>query len=64
MNGKGTGWSVFPHILIDKFTERASEPALITSDRTVSYSELRTMILRIASALRDAGAGRGSHGDG
>lgn len=38
-----------------------AEPAFITTDRVVAFSELRALSFKLAAALREAGASRGSH---
>jgi acyl-CoA synthetase (AMP-forming)/AMP-acid ligase II len=52
---------VLVHEIIDTITERASGAALIASDRTVTFQELRTLVIKLGAALREAGAGKGSH---
>ncbi len=49
------------HKILDVLEERSSKPALITSDRIVTFSQLRELMLSLAGALRDAGARKGSH---
>jgi acyl-CoA synthetase (AMP-forming)/AMP-acid ligase II len=52
---------VLVHGVFETFAERGSKPALITSSGVVTFRELRGLTFALASALRDAGAGRGSH---
>jgi acyl-CoA synthetase (AMP-forming)/AMP-acid ligase II len=52
---------VFVPGLLDSIVERTSGPALITADRMLSFAELRGLTFRLAAALQNAGAGKGSH---
>ncbi len=45
----------------DTLAERGSRPALITSSGVVTFGGLRDLSFRLATALKSAGAGKGSH---
>lgn len=47
--------------LLDKVSDYAARPALITPERTLTFAELRELTVKLAAGLRGAGVGKGTH---